>query len=116
MILLDNAVKFSGPPGVVRASVERANDAATLTVPDTGIGIRADQLPHVFERFYRGDTARTREATGAGSDGAGLGLSIADWIAEQHGATIRIDSRTGHGTRVVVQFPRAAMAERLSSS
>lgn len=116
MILLDNAVKFTGPMGVVRASVERINDAATLTVTDTGIGIPADRLPHVFERFYRGDAARTRDAAGAGSDGVGLGLSIAHWIAEEHDATIRIDSQFGQGTRVVVQFPRAAMAERPSSS
>lgn len=115
MILLDNAVKFTEPEGVVRASVERINDAATLTVSDTGIGIAADQLPHVFERFYRGDAARTRDA-GPGSQGVGLGLSIAHWIAEQHGATIRIDSRPGQGTRVVVQFPRVANADRVSSS
>ena len=115
MILLDNAVKFTGADGTVRASVERINDAATLTVTDTGIGIAEDQLPHVFERFYRGDGARTHDAAG-GTGGVGLGLAIAHWIAEAHGAAIRIDSQLGHGTRVVVRFPRATTAERVSSS
>jgi len=103
MILLDNAVKFTGPNGEVRAAVARVNDAAVLTIEDTGIGITQEQLPHVFERFYRGDAARTRDA---GVEGVGLGLSIAQWIAQEHGASIRIASRPGQGTRVVVQFPR----------
>ncbi|HXL09807.1 MAG TPA: ATP-binding protein, partial [Gemmatimonadales bacterium] len=66
---------------------------------DTGIGIPAEQLPHVFERFYRGDPAR-REA-----DGTGLGLAIARWIADAHDARIGIESAPGSGTRVVVHFP-----------
>ena len=103
MILLDNAVKFTASDGVVRAAVERVNDAAVVTIEDTGVGIPEDQLPHVFERFYRGDSARTRDA---GADGVGLGLSIAQWIAQEHGATIRIASSPGQGTRVIVQFPR----------
>ena len=103
MILLDNAVKFTGPEGVVRAGVERVNDAAVLTIEDSGIGITEAQLPHVFERFYRGDAARTRDGS---REGVGLGLSIAQWIAEEHGASIHIASRPGQGTRVVVQFPR----------
>ena len=103
MILLDNAVKFTGPEGVVRAGVERVNDAAVLTIEDSGIGITEAQLPHVFERFYRGDAARTRDGS---REGVGLGLSIAQWIAQEHGASIHIASRPGQGTRVVVQFPR----------
>ncbi len=113
MILLDNAIKFSRPDGVVRAGVRSVNDAATLTVSDTGIGIPAEQLPHVFDRFYRGNEARTRDGA---ADGAGLGLSIAQWIAGEHGATIRLESQPGQGTQAVVQFPRAASAERVSSS
>jgi len=68
-------------------------------VSDTGIGIPADQLPHVFERFYRGDPARHE------ADGAGLGLAIAQWIAEAHAARIDIGSPPGRGTRVTIVFP-----------
>ena len=76
------------------------NGVAAVTVTDTGIGIPPAQLPHVFERFYRGDAAR-RE-----SDGAGLGLAIARWIADLHGARIDLSSQPGEGTQVVVTFPR----------
>ena len=128
MILLDNAVKFTPANGVVRVGVHFTASAAVLTVADTGVGIAAAQMPHVFERFYRGDVSRTRGAlteggssagdTSAGdtsggvtSEGTGLGLSIAQWIAEEHGATIKVDSRPGQGTTVVVQFPAASAAE-----
>lgn len=113
IIILDNAVKFTATGGVVRAEVRSVNGGATLTVVDTGIGIPAEQLPHVFERFYRGDAARTREA---GGDGVGLGLSIAQWITSEHGASIRIDSHAGQGTRVVVHFPSVGPQQHLSSS
>jgi signal transduction histidine kinase len=111
LILLDNAIKFSPERGVVRVAVRR-DGGAQLTIRDTGPGIPPPQLPHVFERFYRGDAARTR-ADGGGSEGAGLGLSIAKWIAGEHGAGIRIDSAPGMGTTVTVSFPES---EPLSSS
>jgi signal transduction histidine kinase len=75
-------------------------------VEDDGIGMTPEQIPHVFERFFRGDVSRTRGAAGA-SQGAGLGLSIAEWIATEHGATIQITSQLGRGTRVAVNFPVA---------
>lgn len=98
MIVLDNAVKFTPAGGRVRVGVTAAAGAPTVVVQDTGVGIPAEQLPHVFERFYRGDAARGR------SDGAGLGLSIARWIAEAHGAAIEISSEPGGGTRVTLRF------------
>lgn len=117
MIVLDNAIKFTEANGVVRVGVRQQSGQATLAVEDTGVGIAPDVLPHVFERFYRGDPSRTRESeSGAGgaaardlrpSTGAGLGLSIAQWIATEHGGTISIDSQPGQGTRVLVQFPLA---------
>jgi signal transduction histidine kinase len=118
MILLDNAVKFTAANGLVRVGVQSTGPTASLTVTDTGVGIALDQLSHVFERFYRGDPSRTRGVVpdGGTSEGAGLGLSIAQWIAEEHGATIRLDSQPGQGTTVVVQFPAAGAAENLSSS
>jgi signal transduction histidine kinase len=109
MILLDNAVKFTTRGGKVLVRVGAPNERPMLVVEDTGVGIAADQLPHVFERFYRGDPARSRGGTGA--DGAGLGLSIAKWIADAHGAEIALSSEPSVGTRVTVRFPRAALPE-----
>jgi len=107
MILLDNAIKFTRRGGQVRVAVRRAGDRCTLCVDDTGVGIASDQLPHVFERFYRGDPARTRdhEPDDAATSGAGLGLAIARWIADAHGASIRIRSTLGEGTSVCVDVP-----------
>ena len=103
MILLDNAVKFTPQGGRVRVRVGSPADRPTLVVEDTGVGIAPEQLPHVFERFYRGDPARTR-GNGGAPDGAGLGLSIAKWIADAHGAEIALASELGAGTRVSVRF------------
>jgi signal transduction histidine kinase len=101
LIVLDNAIKFTPPSGHVGLNVSTADGRADVVITDTGIGIPAEQLPHVFERFYRGDPAR-REA-----DGAGLGLAIARWIAEVHGARIALSSEPGRGTRVTIAFPLA---------
>jgi signal transduction histidine kinase len=80
-------------------------------VSDDGPGIPPDQLPHIFERFYRGDPARARSPSGtANGDGAGLGLSIARWITDAHDATIDVSSVLGAGTRVTVTFPAASAA------
>jgi signal transduction histidine kinase len=107
MILLDNAVKFTARGGSVRVRVGAPNERPLLVVEDTGIGISGEQLPHVFERFYRGDPARSR---GNGSvDGAGLGLSIAKWIADVHHAEIALASEPGQGTRVSVRFAAAGV-------
>jgi signal transduction histidine kinase len=117
MILLDNAVKYTDSGGVVRVDVRATPAQATLTVTDTGIGIGPEQLPHVFERFYRGDPSRTRADRVHGtSEGAGLGLSIAQWIADEHGATIRLHSEPGRGTSVIVQFPAASSLDPVSSA
>ncbi|PYP01882.1 MAG: hypothetical protein DMD61_00085 [Gemmatimonadetes bacterium] len=102
LIVLDNAVKFTPKGGRVEIAVSAHDGQGALVVSDTGIGIPADQLPHVFERFYRGDPARHE------ADGAGLGLAIAQWIADSHGARIAIDSQPGAGTRVTLTFPLAA--------
>jgi signal transduction histidine kinase len=103
VVLLDNAVKFTPAGGSVRVRVQPLPQP-TLTVEDTGCGIPADQLPHVFERFYRGDPARPR------AGGAGLGLAIAQWIASVHGARITLATEPGRGVRANVLFPRVAAA------
>jgi signal transduction histidine kinase len=100
---------------------------ATVTVEDTGIGIPPEQLSHVFERFYRGDPARSRTShqspngaglpTGTlGANGAGLGLSIGRWIADAHGADIQLSSRPGEGTRVTIRFPAPDDAPTMPTS
>jgi signal transduction histidine kinase len=104
MIVLDNAVKFTPAGGRVRLSTASPGGQAEVVVEDTGIGIGVTQLPHIFERFYRGDPARGR---GTGAEGAGLGLAIARWIADAHGARIDVTSEPGKGTRVSVRFPPA---------
>jgi signal transduction histidine kinase len=105
MILLDNAIKYTPGGGRVEVAVYNEAGFATVIVEDTGIGIEPAELSQLFERFYRSD--RAREQAG----GAGLGLSIARWIAESHGARLRLGSRPGGGARAEVRFPL-----RLSSS
>jgi signal transduction histidine kinase len=104
MIVLDNAVKFTDAGGQVHIRVSMREGVPTFSVEDTGIGIKQEELSRVFQRFFRGETARSR------TDGAGLGLSIASWIAREHGADISLSSEPGEGTNVVVTFPRVATA------
>ncbi len=99
LIVLDNAIKFTAAGGRVRLEIATRHGRAEVLVSDSGIGIPADQLPHVFERFYRGDAARRQ------AEGAGLGLAIARWIADAHGARIELQSTPGAGTSVRVSFP-----------
>ena len=98
--LLDNAVKYTPVGGEVSLDLAAHNGDARITVRDTGIGISEKDQPHVFDRFYRVDKARSR-AIG----GAGLGLSIAHWIAEAHGGTISVGSQIGRGSVFTVELP-----------
>lgn len=123
-ILVDNAAKYTPAPGSIHVSLDLTTrqvaaaitvpgpaegmsnaslsrgDVAVLTVADTGIGITAADLPHVLDRFYRADQARSRD-----SGGAGLGLSIAKRIVKRHGGAVLIDSVPGRGCRVRVELP-----------
>jgi signal transduction histidine kinase len=106
MILLDNAVKFTEAGGRVTMRVGSDAGHATVSVEDTGIGIPAEHVPRIFDRFYRTDVARTPgQMADGGRAGAGLGLSIARWIADVHAAHMSVDSRPGVGTRMTVRFP-----------
>jgi heavy metal sensor kinase len=98
--LLDNAIKFTPEGGRVAVTVTVRDGAATLTVSDTGIGIAGADLAHVFERFYRADSARSPQ-----TEGVGLGLTLAKWIADKHGATIAAASTEGRGSALTVSFP-----------
>jgi len=101
--LLDNALKFSQPGGTVRVEVHRDSDgAAVLRVRDTGCGIPAADLPHIFERFFRGDKSRQRLAQ---TTGTGLGLSICQAIVASHGGQIVVESKEGTGTTMTVRLP-----------
>jgi len=98
-ILLDNAVKYTPEGGSVTVRVEEEDGGVALAVSDTGVGISEDQMPLVFERFYRADSARAEE-------GIGLGLSIARQSAEAHGGTIEARSKLGVGSTFVLLLPR----------
>lgn len=100
--LLDNAIKYTPEGGHLAVSLRTLHDQAVLEVRDTGIGIAAEHLPHVVERFYRVDKARSRE-----EGGTGLGLSIVDSISAAHGGRIEITSRLGEGTTCTVYLPRS---------
>jgi two-component system, OmpR family, sensor kinase len=99
-ILLDNAVKYTPDGGSVTVSVgEEDNGSVVLAVSDTGVGISEEQLPLIFERFYRADPSRS-------AGGAGLGLSIARQIAEAHGGQIRVESTPGKGSTFTLLLSR----------
>jgi signal transduction histidine kinase len=99
--LVGNAVKFTARGGHVRVSVEPTADGARIDVTDTGVGIDPAELPHIFERFYRG--SRANEARGSGS---GLGLAIVRSIVDIHGGTVTVESGLEAGSRFTVRLPR----------
>ena len=98
--LLSNAIRYNRTGGGVKLGVGRENGQAVVTVADTGVGIAIDDQRHVFERFFRADKARTREA-----GGSGLGLAICQSIVEAHGGTISFTSKPNEGTTFVVKLP-----------
>jgi two-component system sensor histidine kinase BaeS len=100
--LLSNALKYTPAGGLVEVRVEVRPSGTEIRVADTGIGIDSQDLPRVFERFYRADNSRSR-ATG----GAGIGLSIAKAIVEAHGGTISAASQPGRGSEFLVTLPTA---------
>lgn len=103
-ILLDNAFKYTpAPRGVVTLSAEERDGSAVISVHDNGVGIAEEDQGRIFERFYRVDKARSREL-----GGAGLGLSIAQWIVQQHQGRIRVESTLGAGSIFRVELPLAA--------
>lgn len=99
-ILMDNAVKYTPAGGHISISVSQKDHCAWLTVQDDGIGIPPQDVPQIFERFYRADESRARK-----TGGTGLGLSIAKWIAERHGGHMEVLSREDIGTRISVVLP-----------
>jgi heavy metal sensor kinase len=100
--LLSNAVKFTPAGGHVRVSIDWRDDAAEIRVEDTGEGIPAEHLPHIFDRFYR---VRGAGEQASPEKGLGLGLSFVAWIVRAHGGTVDVQSESGHGTTFIVRLP-----------
>ena len=98
--LADNAIKYNREGGTISMALRKEAELAEFSIANTGLGISADALPRVFDRFFRADPAHSSEV-----DGCGLGLSIAQWITSAHKGTIRIDSDPDRMTTVSVKFP-----------
>jgi signal transduction histidine kinase len=99
--LVANAIQYTPHGGDVFLSLEKIGEQARIICRDTGPGIQSDDIPHIFERFYRAEKSRTRGKT----SGFGLGLSIANWIVERHGGKIEVDSQEGKGTTFAIWLP-----------
>ena len=99
-IFIDNSVKYTPPGGTIEISSQLHKKQLMITIQDTGVGIPKEDLPHIFDRFYRSDKSRTKE-----SGGHGLGLSIAKWVIDQHGGKIQIESVVQKGTKVTILLP-----------
>ncbi len=108
--LLDNAIRYTLPGGTVSLRTSADDTGSVLEVSDTGIGIPASAIPHVFDRFFRVDEGRSRE-----EGGAGVGLSIVKSICSAHGAEIDVQSRLGWGSRFRVRFPRRPIGAPLDA-
>ena len=107
--LVTNAIKYTPAGGTVGLTLSDVDGVVTLVVSDTGVGIAPGDLPHIFDRFWRADPARSRTGERAGT---GLGLAITKWIAEAHGGTITVQSRPGRGTIFTVHLPRNGRASK----
>lgn len=99
--LVGNAIHYTPPGGEVTLALRKVNDQAQVLITDTGPGIAPEDMPHIFERFYRGDKTRKRSP----GSGFGLGLSIAYWIVRSHNGSIEVNSVEGSGTTFAVRLP-----------
>jgi len=99
-ILVDNSIKYTPEGEKIILRVDNGNDSVSITVQDNGIGIAPEDIPRIFDRFYRSDESRARK-----TGGSGLGLSIAKWIIERHGAYFEVLSRVDIGTRITIVMP-----------
>ncbi|BCC45193.1 HAMP domain-containing sensor histidine kinase [Bacillus cereus] len=100
VILLDNAMKYTNEGGHIQINCTQTNSSIRIRVKDDGIGVKGEDIPKLFDRFYQGDKARSA------SEGAGLGLSIANWIVEKHYGKISVESQWGEGTCFEVILPK----------
>jgi len=110
MNLISNSIKFTPQGGRIGVEMEQTSNVTTVTISDNGIGIIPEDLPHIFERFFKADKARDRAA-----GGSGLGLSIVKRIVEMHGGSATADSRPGSGTAICIQLPRKRDKDKRST-
>jgi signal transduction histidine kinase len=103
--LVTNAIKYTPQGGTVSLGLSQEDGSVVFIVADSGIGIAPGDLPHIFDRFWRADPARSRTGD---RPGTGLGLAITKWIAEAHGGSITVQSRPGRGSVFTVRLPLAA--------
>ena len=101
--IIDNAIKYTPRGGEVHCTLSRSGRRAVIRVADTGVGIPEQDLPHIFDRFYRVDKARSRE-----TGGTGLGLSIVKQFVLLHGGTIDAKSAPGKGSTFIIELPLAS--------
>ena len=101
-ILVDNSIKYTPAGGMIQLKVGTEHETVKIQVRDNGIGIAPDDVPRIFDRFYRSDESRARK-----TGGSGLGLAIAKWIIDHHGGHYEVLSRLGIGTRITLSFPAA---------
>ncbi len=101
VILLDNALKYTGENDSIGLKTYEEDQKVVIEVSDTGIGIREENIPFIFDRFYREDRARSRE-----TGGVGLGLSIAQWIVEKHKGSIKVVKNNNKGTTFIIRLPK----------
>lgn len=99
--LVDNAVKYTPEKGTIQLAASDNDTEVKIHVTDTGIGISENELPKIFDRFYRADEDRSQE-----KGGSGLGLSIVKWIVDVHGGNIAVESEKGKGTSVSIYLPK----------
>ena len=100
--VIDNAIRYTPSEGRIEVLLTEIQNTVQLEIRDTGIGIPDDSLPHIFDRFFVVDKSRSRE-----TGGAGLGLSIVKWIADNHDAEIEVMSKENQGTSFIIKFPSA---------
>ncbi len=98
--ICDNAIKYNKPEGKVTIDLQQNKTGIFIMVKDTGIGIQAEEIPKIFDRFYRVDKSRSR-ALG----GSGLGLAICKWIVELHNGELNVESEFNTGTKFIMTFP-----------
>ena len=103
VILLDNAIKYTGGKQAINVTIKKEDSTLNIFVNDGGVGINKEDLPHIFDRFYRADRSRTKQRVG----GYGLGLSIAKRIVNLHNGNIRVESEIGKGSTFIITLPKA---------
>lgn len=103
-IFIDNSIKYTNRGGQIKITSSLNKDKAVFSISDNGIGIKKEELPYIFDRFYRADKSRTKK-----NGGNGLGLSIAKWIVMIHNGEISVESKLNYGTKIIIKIDAVAI-------